>query len=117
MYFLTYSYKRTGQRKKTANRSQNQVYCSVLDFFPLKITAMESAWNAESKMIAAMSQQKNVNEQNKMASYFERNPPCGRLLDANFEEVRKSNSSGFKKKTVVYMENTYKYSMKYMLSI
>ena len=58
---------------------------------------MESAYSAESKMIAAMSQQKNVNKpQIKMASYFD-GTPVG-LLDANFEEVRKSNSPGFKKK-------------------
>ena len=62
-----------------------------------------------------MSQQKNVNKQNKMASYFN-GSPLG-LLDANFKEVRKSNSPGFKKKTVVDMENTYKYSMRYMASI
>ena len=43
-----------------------------------------------------MSQQKNVNKLNKMASYFD-GTPVG-LLDANFEEVRKSNSPGFKKR-------------------
>ena len=65
-------------------------------------------------MIAAMSQQKNVNKQDhrdggkNTLHLYEQDKikwrpisfdgiPVG-LLDANFEEVRKSNSPGFKKK-------------------
>ena len=44
-----------------------------------------------------------------MASYFVRTPVGLLLFDANFEEVRKSNSPGFKKNSGLYGKYIYIY--------